>query len=122
VFPLVECFVSLESSLDFSKQISSKIQDPRFSILVDTEEELLNISTQYSPADLVFVDGQRQDMRVKTAIWSASLAPLVILHDAENYIDVIPSFKYNFLFDKLLPWTCVLSNTIDVKLSLKDAF
>lgn len=85
-----------------------------------SEKDALLLSAECK-ADLVFVDGTSPKWRNSTAIHAKKIAPLVVMHDAENrrYSEAINAFKYRFLYKKRIPYTALLSDTIDLEELIK---
>ena len=120
IFKDLKSIVSLECKKKWYKIIKRKVKDNRFKIIYNNEEKLLEIAKTHAPSDLVFVDGKSRVMREKTAFYGRNFSDLVILHDAENpeYKRAIQSYKFCYLYTKLLPNTAVLSDSIDLSKSL----
>lgn len=86
-----------------------------------SEEDALLLSDGYR-ADLVFVDGSSPRWRNPTAVHAKKIAPLIVMHDVENsrYSEAVNAFKYRFLYKQRVPYTALLSDTIEVKELLRE--
>ena len=112
VFRHLTSLVSFESQEEWYASIKKQYTDNRLNLIHTTEQDSLKASLEYAPVDLVFVDGKAATMRVPTALNAKHLTSLVVLHDAndQQYYEAIASFKYQFIYDEVKPFTAVLSD------------
>jgi glycosyltransferase involved in cell wall biosynthesis len=112
-FPKLEKLDSFESDHEwYDKCIVKYKDDPRLQLFYSTEQESLKLASSYK-YDLAFVDGATFAMRVPTVAYAKALAPVIILHDVENYPDALKLFKFTYVYKELVPWTAVLSDSQD---------
>jgi len=118
VYPDLKFLWSNESDLEWARQHQPKEKyDPRYSPTYFSEELAIAEMIRMGQADLVLVDGATEKMRPVTAIAASVIAPLIVLHDAENesYRRAIDFFPRRYIYQRETPWTAVLSDTIDLE-------
>ena len=113
IFKYLEILVSFESQKEWYDKVYSRLKEERLVLIHKNEQESLDLSLQYAPVDLVFVDGKSGKMRVPTALYSKKLSNITVLHDANDndYKEAISSFRYKYIYKKIKPHTAVLSDS-----------
>lgn len=89
---------------------------------VEFVEDWENINITNRHWSIVLIDHRPGHRRHKEALRLAHNADFILLHDSEpsqehwtRYSKIYPLFKYKYVYDKCLPNTTVLSNTVDIK-------
>lgn len=85
-------------------------------------DEVPEVSPSGKPWGVVFIDHAPAERRIIEIEKFAKNADYIVIHDTEpendpsyQYSKIWPKFKYIYHFNKIFPWTSVVSNTKDLK-------
>ena len=108
--PFLNATCSLRS-YDTSPLWANSMQDFRTQFVADYSE------VDCSECNIVFIDGAVGTRRIQVERL-ADVVPFIVCHDTESnlygYDECLPRFKYKYTDTRLLPWTTVVSNFIDL--------
>lgn len=121
-FPDLKFLLSFESDKTWARKISKRIKDSRHIIITMREKKSIdnfgNIMKEHNLLpDLVFVDGEKPQYRIPSALVSKNYSDLIVAHDVENqiYHSIFGFFKKSFVYKILVPYTAILSDNLPIQ-------